>query len=113
MMTLLELDRAIEGSETTLIVAVEKNELIGSVEIRLGQLVAGIRALNVVQHHRRKGLGWTLLQRCLEIATNHGCESIGLTCWRSNTAAVALYRRGGFIVTAEQGHELELIKPLR
>jgi RimJ/RimL family protein N-acetyltransferase len=46
---------------------------------------------------RRRGLGTALLQAAIAWATAAGAHKMALEVWPDNTAAIALYRRAGFV----------------
>lgn len=48
-------------------------------------------------HRRRQGIGTALLERVLADAAAAGCAHVDLEVGRRNTAALALYARGGFV----------------
>ena len=51
----------------------------------------------VIASHRGQGIGRRLLDACLAHAPRAGMNKVELTVYTSNTAAVALYHRSGFI----------------
>jgi ribosomal protein S18 acetylase RimI-like enzyme len=110
---LLQLDRKIDGAPSMLVTAIVRDAIIGSIDLKLGRHVAYVRALFVRPEHRRKGIATLLLCRCYSLAREHGCESLVLSVWRNNTAAVAFYRRQNFFVITEGDPELELARPLK
>ena len=58
-----------------------------------------IITIAVPQSQRRRGLGLLLMQRAMQQAFARGATLVVLEVKRSNTAAIALYRRLGFYVT--------------
>jgi len=60
----------------------------------------GTLGMGLLPAYRGRGLGGALLTECLRHATRCGIESVELTVYTSNVAAVALYRKFGF---AEHG----------
>jgi GNAT superfamily N-acetyltransferase len=63
--------------------------LVGCGEPELGMLVA--------PHRRRQGIGEALLLAALDWARAHGARQVILHVFPHNTAAVALYRKHGFV----------------
>jgi ribosomal protein S18 acetylase RimI-like enzyme len=57
----------------------------------------GRLGMGVIASHRGKGLGAGLLQACLDHAPRCGIEKAELTVYTSNVAAIALYRKFGFV----------------
>jgi len=51
----------------------------------------------VAAHWRRRGIGAALLAAAIEWAHSHGVERIVLNVFASNSAAIALYRKAGFL----------------
>ncbi|MEH7829084.1 ribosomal protein S18-alanine N-acetyltransferase [Gemmobacter sp. JM10B15] len=65
----------------------------------IGRAVAGeaeVMTLAVDPALRRQGIGADLLNRFLQTARNRGAETAFLEVSAANTAALALYARGGF-----------------
>ncbi len=55
-----------------------------------------VGGLAVDPTYRRQHVGWTLLQRQLEIMRDQGATRVTLECIDRNTAALAMYERAGF-----------------
>lgn len=53
--------------------------------------------LMVAQAHRRRGIGWALLETAVDWARQAGVEKIELHVFPYNTAAIAMYERFGFV----------------
>jgi len=51
----------------------------------------------VAPSHRGTGLGYELLRRSLVTLAAHGCHKVSLTVTSSNSEAVSLYRKMGFV----------------
>lgn len=56
-----------------------------------------IANIAVSPEFRGKGVGSTMMKRVLEVAKEKGCRSIILSVRKSNSAAISLYRRFGFV----------------
>jgi ribosomal-protein-alanine N-acetyltransferase len=56
-----------------------------------------IANIAVSPEFRGKGVGSTMMKRVLEVAKEKGCRSIILSVRQSNSAAISLYRRFGFV----------------
>jgi RimJ/RimL family protein N-acetyltransferase len=57
----------------------------------------GTLGMGVAKSQRGKGLGARLLEVCLAHAQRSGIEKVELTVYTSNTRAIALYRKFGFV----------------
>ena len=53
--------------------------------------------LMVAASHRRRGIGWALLERTVEWARENGIAKLELHVFPHNEAAIALYERFGFV----------------
>ena len=58
---------------------------------------AQILDIAVAPSHRKKGVGEALLKRAVDIARERGAEVILLEVRESNTAAIKLYEKSGFL----------------
>ncbi len=87
-----------EGAE---IVAVEGDRVVGHVGIQREELPAtrhvATLGLSVAEERRGRGIGSALLATALRWARGAGVEKIVLSVYPHNTAAVALYRKFGFL----------------
>lgn len=83
-------------------VAWHDNEVVGWCDIlpmRLeGFTHCGSLGMGVRKEFRRLGIGTRLLERTLDKARKIGLERIELEVYASNTAAVKLYQKAGFVV---------------
>ena len=62
----------------------------------LSEVAAGfLEDIEVVEAHRKQGIGAALLQAALQLAWQSGCESVRATVDYDNSAALALYRSQG------------------
>src|SRR5262249_54494503 len=71
----------------------------------LGCIVADqaeVLTLAVVPQARRRGIGAGLLQKAMALATERGGATLFLEVATSNAAALALYRRRGFVGIARR-----------
>jgi ribosomal protein S18 acetylase RimI-like enzyme len=59
--------------------------------------VGHITQICVAPAFRGTGLGYELLRRSLVVLREHGCRTVSLTVTASNTSAVQLYERMGFV----------------
>lgn len=73
--------------------------------------VAGRKPMEIARLYARKawigkGIGAQLMNACLADARREGCDVIWLGVWERNTAAIAFYRKAGFVEVGEQGFQL-------
>jgi ribosomal protein S18 acetylase RimI-like enzyme len=68
-----------------------------SLASRVADDVGHITQVCVAPSHKGTGLGYELLRRSLVALAGHGCRSASLTVTVSNTAAIRLYERMGFV----------------
>lgn len=61
---------------------------------------AHITTVAIKEEHRRKGYGWALMVRLLEEAKDQGMTCSTLEVRASNTAAIELYERLGYVGVA-------------
>ena len=82
-------------------VALNGNEVIGWCDIipfaRLGFRHTGGLGIGVVKSWRGKGVGKALLAEAVGKAVKNGITRIELEVYASNTAAIELYRKNGFV----------------
>lgn len=65
--------------------------------LRPGFVHAGMLGMGLLEPWRGKGLGTKMMQACFEGAAKIGLERIELQVYASNTGAIALYRKFGFV----------------
>ena len=92
-----------------LLLARRDDAAIGTVAVRrLGPVIAEIKRLYLVPEARRDGVGKLLLARAIEHARRLGYERLRLDSHRATmAAAIALYRRFGFVEIAPYGPDLD------
>ncbi len=82
-------------------VALEEGNVIGFCDItpcnRPGFGHSGSVGMGVLQEWRQQGLGRMLLEACIQKSIENGLTRIELEVYASNTIAIALYRRLGFV----------------
>jgi RimJ/RimL family protein N-acetyltransferase len=83
------------------LLALEDGRVVGSISIRRDdhpatQHVATF-GMFVVSSHRGRGVGAALLSEALRWGHSYGIERVELTVYPHNDAAIALYRRFGFV----------------
>jgi ribosomal protein S18 acetylase RimI-like enzyme len=74
------------------------NKIIGSVALKdLGNNEGELLRMCVSPDHRRKGLGNYLVQHLLAYALSHHFQRVSLTTPSSNTSAIQMYLKAGFV----------------
>lgn len=109
----------IESKRYKLFKAIEKNEVVGFLEVEYLDRLFGIMRLNgmaVKEHFRGKGFGHKLLAFAVEFAVSEKMTEMRLLVHPKNKIARALYENNGFVylgpyeqlVDGEQVDELQL-----
>ncbi len=87
----------INSPDSLLFVAEYQGRVVGYIGTRvLGGGYSEIRVLAVEPNHRRKGIATRLLEKALRALYYRGAKKVYLEVRRSNTPALALYRKAGF-----------------
>ena len=99
------LDDQTDGGDYRFLAATDDDgTLLGASVVEIGDLVFGpmsdvpagfLEGIEVLDAHRRKGIGGALLRATLDLAWQCGCESVRSTVDYDNGAALALYRSQG------------------
>jgi ribosomal protein S18 acetylase RimI-like enzyme len=90
----------VEGS----FVAVAGAEMIGSLHVELSPHGFGEIGMAVARQWRGRGVGSALLAASIEWAREQGLHKLSLSVFTHNAAAIALYRKFGFI---EEGRRVK------
>ena len=85
-------------------VAVAGDEIVGSLHLELSRHGFGEIGMAVAREWRGLGVGSALLAAAIEWARERGLHKLSLSVFAHNEAAVALYRKFGFI---EEGHRVK------
>lgn len=97
---LVELTELVATPGTVLLLAREGDAVLGMLTFVSYRIPAGLRGriedVVVDEAARGKGVGEALVQAALELAAQHGVQSVALTSSPSREAANRLYRRLGF-----------------
>jgi ribosomal protein S18 acetylase RimI-like enzyme len=96
--------RQFAASMTGTIVAVAAGDLIGSLHVDAARSGVGELGMAVALPWRGRGVGSALLSAAIEKARNEGLHKLSLEVFPHNDAAIALYRKFGFI---EEGRRLK------
>jgi RimJ/RimL family protein N-acetyltransferase len=77
--------------------ALAEGELVGSLSIRESRFGFGELAMAVAREWRGRGVGSALLAAAIEWARGRGLHKLTLSVFTHNAAAIALYRKFGFV----------------
>ena len=86
------------------LVAVAGGEVIGSVHIDASRHGFGEVGMAIVREWRGQGVGSALLSTAVEWARGRGLHKLSLSVFAHNAAAIALYRKHGFV---EEGRRVK------
>ena len=79
-----------------LLVALEKDEIVGYADSRVRRGVGLVLGLYVKPKFRNKGIGTALIQRTMLHFAETGCHKSRLEVFMNNCGAIDFYRREGF-----------------
>jgi RimJ/RimL family protein N-acetyltransferase len=86
------------------IVAVADGQIIGMIHTTVSRHGFGELGMLVDHEWRGCGIGLALLQATIDRARDRGLHKLSLEVFTHNTAAIALYRKCGFV---EEGHRVK------
>ena len=86
------------------LVAVVGDEIVGSLHIELSRHGFGEIGMAVAREWRGRGVGSALLAAAIEWARERGLHKLSLAVFAHNDAAIALYRKFGFV---EEGRRVK------
>jgi RimJ/RimL family protein N-acetyltransferase len=86
------------------IVAVAAGDIVGSLHVEATRFGVGELGMQVALPWRGRGVGSALLAAAIEKAREEGLHKLSLEVFPHNVAAIALYRRFGFV---EEGRRLK------
>ena len=89
------------------LVAVAGGEIIGSLHVDASRFGFGEIGMAVSRQWRGRGVGSALLASAIDWARSRGLHKLSLGVFPHNAAAIALYRRFGFI---EEGRRVQHIR---
>jgi putative acetyltransferase len=101
---LAERARAFAASIDGTIVAVADDDIVGSLHIEPSRFGFGELGMGVPRPWRGRGVGSLLMTAAIEKARADGLHKLSLEVFPSNTTAIALYRKFGFV---EEGRRLK------
>ena len=85
-------------------VAVDGYQVIGMIHVEVSRHGFGEIGMLVDREWRGRGVGSALIQAAIDWARGHGLHKLSLEVFAHNTAAIALYRKCGFV---EEGHRVK------
>ena len=85
-------------------VAVAGTECLGSVHVGVSRHGYGDLGMAVAREWRGRGVGSALMVAAIEWARRSGLHKLTLSVWPHNAAAIALYRKYGFV---EEGRRVK------
>jgi RimJ/RimL family protein N-acetyltransferase len=91
---------AIDGT----LVAVDGDEIVGSLHVHASRFGVGEIGMAVARPWRGRGVGSALLEAAIERARGDGLHKLSLDVFPHNEAAIALYRKFGFV---EEGRRVK------
>lgn len=86
------------------LVAVAEAEIVGSLHVEQSRFGFGEIGMAVAREWRGRGVGSALLEAALDWARERGLHKLSLSVFVHNTAAIALYRKFGFV---EEGRRVK------
>lgn len=99
---------------STFLIAEIDGEPVGYARLLTGEAPAAISGrsqIEIVRLYARtqwvgRGVGPVLMEACLQVAKNLGCDTIWLDVWQENGRAIAFYRKWGFRRVGSQKFQL-------
>jgi RimJ/RimL family protein N-acetyltransferase len=86
------------------LLAVAGAQIVGSAHIEPSRFGFGEISMAIVREWRGRGVGSALLAAAIEWARERGLHKLILSVFARNAAAIALYRKFGFV---EEGHRVK------
>jgi ribosomal protein S18 acetylase RimI-like enzyme len=88
-------------------VALVAGNVLGSVHVEVSRHGYGEIGMAVAREWRGRGVGSALMEAAIEWAGEIGLHKLCLSVWPDNAAAIALYRKYGFV---EEGRRVKQIR---
>jgi RimJ/RimL family protein N-acetyltransferase len=88
-------------------VAVARDEVVGSIHVEPSRHGCGEIAIAIAHEWRGRGVGSALLAAAIEWARGRGLHKLSLSVFPHNAAAIALYRKLGFV---EEGRRVKHVR---
>jgi RimJ/RimL family protein N-acetyltransferase len=96
--------RAASWTLDGMLIAVADDEIVGSLHVEASRHGFGEIGMAVAREWRGRGVGSALLAAGIEWARRHGLHKLSLGVFAHNEAAIALYRKFGFV---EEGRRVK------
>ena len=90
--------RFLERNPNTSFVAIENDELLGIILGGHDGRRGYIYHMSVVEKHRKKGIGSSLVKKCLESFKNEKISKVALLVFKYNETGNAFWEKQGFIL---------------
>lgn len=109
-----QLERELADPSCVFLLAEKEGENAGYAKLVFGNVEPGITAQKPVElarlyAHQRflgEGVGQRLMDECLDLAKNAGCDTMWLGVWEYNPRAQRFYEKNGFRVVGEHVFQL-------
>ena len=85
-------------------VAVAGSEVLGSLHVQPSSHGYGDVGMAIAREWRGRGVGSALMEAAIEWSRERGLHKLSLSVWPHNAAAIALYRKYGFV---EEGRRVK------
>jgi RimJ/RimL family protein N-acetyltransferase len=85
------------GSVGGSVVAVAEGRIVGMLHVEASRFGFGELGMLVDRNWRRRGVGSALVRAAIDWARAQGLHKLSLEVFPQNTAAIALYRKSGFV----------------
>jgi ribosomal protein S18 acetylase RimI-like enzyme len=95
--------RYASGADAT-VVAEGDGRIVGALHVEVSRFGFGVVAMLVDRDWRGRGIGSALMQAAIAWARARGLHKLSLDVFPANTAAIALYRKHGFV---EEGRQVK------
>ena len=90
--------RFLERNPNTSFVAIENDELLGIILGGHDGRRGNIYHMSVAENHRKKGIGSSLVEKCLESFKNEKISKVALLVFKYNETGNAYWEKQGFIL---------------
>lgn len=90
--------RFLERNPNTSFVAIENDELLGIILGGHDGRRGYIYHMSVAEHHRKKGIGSSLVKKCLESFKNEKISKVALLVFKYNETGNTFWEKQGFIL---------------
>lgn len=92
----------LRNKKEVVLVAKEKNKIVGYISFKKLRNTADLGFLAVLQEFQGKGIGLALMKACIEHAEKLGFKKITLSVNKNNSNAISLYNKLGFWVIRKE-----------